>query len=188
MRVGCHQWRFEGTILQQWDTSFQYRSWTCSWCGRWPSPSKPLPSRFASELQLQTTLAFCARDCEPRPSNNQLLSLYCNTSKTYHFQILQPAIDLVRQVHTLILWLRARVDGCSKRFANLSDLSLEAVTLEENDEHVLFQLLASLGILNGIGNISLADEEITTSCTPENTLKGCNFGAVDYTSNISTWY
>lgn len=57
--------------------------------------------------------------------------------------------------------------------------------MEENDEHILLQLLSSLRILDGIRDISLADEKVTTGCTPEHTLEGGNLGTSNHTSNVS---
>lgn len=84
----------------------------------------------------------------------------------HHLQILKSAIDLSGQLCALGLSLGARVDGSSEGLANLADLSLETVSLEEDDEHVLLKLLSGLGILDGIGDISLSDEKISTGCTP----------------------
>ena len=101
----------------------------------------------------------------------------------HDFQILQSAVDLSRQVCALVLGLRARVYGSTEGLADLADLSLQAVSLEEDDEHILLKLLASLGILDGIGNVGLSNEEITAGSTPQHAFKGGHFGAGDHTSN-----
>ena len=79
--------------------------------------------------------------------------------------------------------VRARVEVSTEGLADLLDLALKALALEEGDEDVLLGHLARVRILDLLVNLGVLDVDVATSGAEENLLKNEEVLAENYTAD-----